>query len=928
MYSRSKRGSNFLQESERSLLRSRRDTAWQNELASRSQLQAVFSSSRATEATRTGAAARTTGGPSAAAAPAAGGAQEGGPVTQRGSVADTVRRLSDPVRRKSSGLPESQSGLLPSASMGPLASAGALCAPTCLDASCVAELLAEGGPVPVRFNAINEDDVVQFLNANPETISHYVKEYVDVPTIKGWLSAKSSGAVRTLVAPAGHHSTYGEAAAETLRRHLLDEASHPDHTPRLLHELARVAAVAVGADGFTLFLIDSKLNDLIEYTPGRDDFVQTKASIKIVDRETPSALAAATGESLTVESITCDKRFPHGFGPGVSEKDRSALVVPLPGLAVLELRRGVHHEPFEPGHLEAVNAILVWFNIAINRLQLSEVLQHQQELNSFLLEVASALSDEPFGQEALISKVMLQAKALVAAERVTFFAMDEEKHELYASLFDDGQTINGSPVLSKRHEIRFPAERGIAGHCARLGQVVNVQDAYSDPRFNAEVDRSTGYRSRSLLAVPVKAQHRLLGVLQVVNKLDADCFSETDEASLKMFGIYCSLALSFGALHERGQKKDNQLSVALDALEYHTTASPAELKKYMEQPLPASIPDSFDTFRWAPEPSHDLSRLYLHMYFDLLGEGACGGAPERVVTFTTTVIKSYRRVAYHNATHAFMVAHTMYNILKRNTNVFSRLELLSLLVACICHDIDHRGYSNTYAKAATPLGGLYKASVMENHHFATAAAVLQRPGHDILAGLTAADRKEVLDLMYEAIIATDLAVYFQVRPKLESAMTGQFNMHQTEHRRWFCSVMMTACDLSAVCKAPEVVLEHTLELYVEFHEQGDNEKKRGTTPDPMMDRTKALNLPNDQINFIKYICMPAYELISKGLPNTNEMLVNVKRTLEYWADLRTKDASVWKPYASWPKPEHHETRLQLPRRQSSRSPSPARPSAK
>ena len=74
-------------------------------------------------------------------------------------------------------------------------------------------------------------------------------------------------------------------------------------------------------------------------------------------------------------------------------------------------------------------------------------------------------------------------------------------------------------MLSKRHEIRFPAERGIAGHCARLGQTVNVLDAYSDPRFNADVDRSTGYRSRGLLAVPVKAQHRLLGVLQVVNKL-------------------------------------------------------------------------------------------------------------------------------------------------------------------------------------------------------------------------------------------------------------------------------------------------------------------------------------------------------------------------------------------------------------------------
>ena len=76
------------------------------------------------------------------------------------------------------------------------------------------------------------------------------------------------------------------------------------------------------------------------------------------------------------------------------------------------------------------------------------MLQHQQELNTFLLEVSGALADEPFGQEALISKVMLQAKALVAAERVTFFVMDEEKHELYASLFDDGQVRPGGGGIS------------------------------------------------------------------------------------------------------------------------------------------------------------------------------------------------------------------------------------------------------------------------------------------------------------------------------------------------------------------------------------------------------------------------------------------------------------------------------------------------
>ena len=63
------------------------------------------------------------------------------------------------------------------------------------------------------------------------------------------------------------------------------------------------------------------------------------------------------------------------------------------------------------------------------------------------------------------------------------------------------------------------------------------------------------------------------------------------------------------------------------------------------------------------------------MYFDLLGNEGVAASPERAVAFSTSVIKSYRRVAYHNATHAFMVAHAMYNILRRNAGVFSRLEV-------------------------------------------------------------------------------------------------------------------------------------------------------------------------------------------------------------------------------------------------------------
>lgn len=69
--------------------------------------------------------------------------------------------------------------------------------------------------------------------------------------------------------------------------------------------------------------------------------------------------------------------------------------------------------------------------------------------------------------------------------------------------------------------------------------------------------------------------------------------------------------------------------------------------------------------------------------------------------------------------------------------------MMALLLACVCHDADHRGYSNTYAKASTSLGALYKSSVMESHHYSTAAAVMRRPKHDVLSELSSKERKEV-----------------------------------------------------------------------------------------------------------------------------------------------------------------------------------------
>jgi adenylate cyclase len=79
-------------------------------------------------------------------------------------------------------------------------------------------------------------------------------------------------------------------------------------------------------------------------------------------------------------------------------------------------------------------------------------------------------------------------------------------------------------------EVRIPMGLGIAGHVATTGETVNIPDAYLDPRFNQEVDRRTGYRTRSILSMPMRdAASSIVGVLQVLNKRDGIFTSEDEE---------------------------------------------------------------------------------------------------------------------------------------------------------------------------------------------------------------------------------------------------------------------------------------------------------------------------------------------------------------------------------------------------------------
>jgi phosphoserine phosphatase len=157
-------------------------------------------------------------------------------------------------------------------------------------------------------------------------------------------------------------------------------------------------------------------------------------------------------------------------------------------------------------------------------------LQRQiHELNT-VLEVSRHLAST-IELVPLLERIEQAALEVLDCERASVFLYDPATEELY------------SKVATGESEIRFSAKLGIAGDTVATRSVVNVPDAYADPRFNREIDRKTGYRTRSVLSVPLTGYDgSTVGVLQVLNKREG-VFGEHDEAEGTVLGSLAGVAI-------------------------------------------------------------------------------------------------------------------------------------------------------------------------------------------------------------------------------------------------------------------------------------------------------------------------------------------------------------------------------------------------
>lgn len=156
--------------------------------------------------------------------------------------------------------------------------------------------------------------------------------------------------------------------------------------------------------------------------------------------------------------------------------------------------------------------------------------------------------------EGLIARVVEMASSVMHADRGTLFLIDSFTGELWSKVAQGEES----------KEIRIPAGSGIAGWVAQNDQLANIEDAHEDPRFNPDVDRRTGYRTRTVLCGPVKnIKGEIIGVLQVINKKEG-FFHQDDETLFNIFTYQTALSVENFYLYRKMCAVQERTAILLD----------------------------------------------------------------------------------------------------------------------------------------------------------------------------------------------------------------------------------------------------------------------------------------------------------------------------------------------------------------------------
>ncbi|KAJ8943684.1 hypothetical protein NQ318_015173, partial [Aromia moschata] len=543
---------------------------------------------------------------------------------------------------------------------------------------------------------------------------------------------------------------------------------------------------------------------------------------------------------------------------------------------------------------------------------------------------------ENISRDMLIKASMREVLLVHQGSKISFSRVfDFEASDLNA--VEEGCESRTSPF-----ESRFPINVGITGYVATTGETVNLINVDEDPRFDPSVDDGTSFKHKTILCMPIKnSSGHIVGVIQLINKFNDLPFTKNDENFVEAFAIFCGMGIHNTHMYEKAIVAIAKQNVTLEVLSYHATASLEDAQRLRSLRVPSAAHFGLHNFAFDDILMDDDETLTacIRMFLDLDLVERFHMDYEVLCRWLLSVKKNYRNVTYHNWRHAFNVAQMMRH---SGGTSLEKLNVSLLMIACLCHDLDHRGTNNSFQiKETIP----QKMLIID--------AYFTRGGSRIPLSATLRNVKQVLPYTCDGLIkALEVKIEFIKLIPLTTLMpssayliihidlvassplaqlysTSTMEHHHfdqcimilnspgnqllsnispdeytrgdqgvgggdplhgprvvsegpcwglEEHRDLLRAMLMTVCDLAAITKPWDVEKRVAELVSSEFFEQGD------------IERGEAEDYPN--FGFIDSICLPIYESFAVLSDKLEPLVEGVRQNRRKWLEIAAENCLV------------------------------------
>jgi adenylate cyclase len=314
----------------------------------------------------------------------------------------------------------------------------------------------------------------------------------------------------------------------------------------LFPRLMEVVTETLNAERSSLFLYDPDTKELFSRVMQGNAMGEVRFPVE----RGIAGTVFTTGKAVIIHDVYADDRFNRDIDTRTGYRTRTLLCVPMRNKKgdVIGVTQAINKREgqFDAEDQHLLESLSSQAAAALDNARLFEKVERAQREEAMILDVVSSIASEIY-IDPLLEKILAAATQLLGADRGALFLYDSATEELYS------RVVGGAKVK----QIRFPANAGIAGECFTFGATISIPDAYSDLRFNPDVDKGTGYRTQNILCMPIATKGgNKVGVMEILNKKEGP-FTLTDQKRLEALCAQAAVSIENAQLFEEVRDSRN-----------------------------------------------------------------------------------------------------------------------------------------------------------------------------------------------------------------------------------------------------------------------------------------------------------------------------------------------------------------------------------